>query len=85
VEVKKSGHVKSLIRQYSRDFDGTLYDKDVMAILEKKIIPIPIKSKNGQMTVKEQSAKVAETHTINIKLNSNRKYETKTFDYDMLV
>ena len=56
VIVKKSEPIKALIKKYSKDFDGSLNDKEVMAILKSNIIS---RDNTGQETVREQSAKLA--------------------------
>lgn len=59
VIVKKSEPIKALIKKYSKDFDGSLNDKEVMAILKNKTIIITSRNDTGQEIVREQSAKLA--------------------------
>lgn len=59
VIVKKSEPIKALIKKYSKDFDGNLNDKEVMAILKSKTITIISKNDAGQEIIREQSAKLA--------------------------
>lgn len=41
LSVKKSEPIKALIRQYSKDFDGNLNDKELLGVLGTKTIKIP--------------------------------------------
>ena len=59
LEIKKAEPIKALIRQYSRDFEGTLTDSEVLAVLSSKTVLIPKKKRNGSIEEREISAKLA--------------------------
>lgn len=40
LKIKKSDPIKRLIRRYSKDFDGTLSDADVMSVLNEKNVDV---------------------------------------------
>ncbi len=47
--VKKAEPIKALIRQYSKDFDGTLTDGEVLAVLATKTVLIPSRKRSGKV------------------------------------
>lgn len=59
LNIKKQEPIKALIRKYSKDFDGTLKDADVMAILKDKTVKVPVVKRSGKVEEKEISAKLA--------------------------
>lgn len=59
LNVKKKEPIMNLIRKYSRDFDGTLTDAEVLAILKDKTIEIEVKKRSGNTELKTASAKLS--------------------------
>lgn len=57
--VKKAEPIKELIRKYSRDFDGTLSDVELLGVLSTKTVKVPTKKKSGKVTEREVSAKLS--------------------------
>lgn len=59
LNVKKAGPIQDLIRKYSRDFDGSNSDPEVMAILEKQTVKVPVRKRSGATEYREVSAKLS--------------------------
>lgn len=59
LNIKKQEPIKALIRKYSKDFDGTLKDAEVLAILKDKTVKVPVVKRSGKVEEKEISAKLA--------------------------
>lgn len=59
LKVKKAEPIKDLIRKYSRDFEGNNTDSEVMAILEKQTVKVPVRKRSGKEEYREVSAKVS--------------------------
>ena len=57
--VKKAEPIKELIRKYSRDFDGTLSDMELLGVLSTKTVKIPNKKRSGKVEEREISAKLS--------------------------
>ena len=50
LNIKKSDPIKALIRQYSKDFDGTLNDMELLGVLNTKTVKIPSKGKEKEIS-----------------------------------
>lgn len=60
VVIHKAEPIKALIRKYSKDFEGTNTDDEVMGILASKTVTVTSRDKKtGRTTTKEVSAKLA--------------------------
>lgn len=59
LHIKKAEPIKALIRKYSRDFDGTLSDTEVLGVLSTKTVKIPTKKRSGKVEEREISAKLS--------------------------
>lgn len=59
LNIKKAKPIMELIRKYSKDFDGTLNDKELLGVLSTKTVKIPTKKRSGEIEEKEISAKLA--------------------------
>lgn len=59
LNIKKQEPIKALIRKYSKDFDGTLKDAEVLAILKDKTVKVPVVKRSGKVEYREVSAKLA--------------------------
>lgn len=59
LNVKKAQPIKTLIRKYSRDFDGTLTDMELLAVLSTKTVKISDHKRNGQIRERYISAKLS--------------------------
>jgi DNA invertase Pin-like site-specific DNA recombinase len=57
--IKKAEPIKALIRKYSRDFDGTLSDMELLGVLSTKTVKIPNKKRSGKVEEREISAKIS--------------------------
>lgn len=57
--IKKAEPIKELIRKYSRDFDGTLSDMELLGVLSTKTVKIPNKKRSGKVEEREISAKLS--------------------------
>lgn len=57
--IKKAEPIKDLIRKYSRDFDGTLSDMELLGVLSTKTVKIPNKKRSGKVEEREISAKLS--------------------------
>lgn len=57
--IKKAEPIKALIRKYSRDFDGTLSDTELLGVLSTKTVKIPNKKRSGKVEEREISAKLS--------------------------
>lgn len=57
--IKKAEPIKALIRKYSRDFDGTLSDMELLGVLSTKTVKIPNKKRSGKVEEREISAKLS--------------------------
>lgn len=57
--IKKAEPIKTLIRKYSRDFDGTLSDMELLGVLSTKTVKIPNKKRSGKVEEREISAKIS--------------------------
>ena len=54
--IKKAEPIKALIRKYSRDFEGTLSDMELLGVLSTKTVKIPNKKRSGMVEEREISA-----------------------------
>lgn len=59
LHIKKAEPIKELIRKYSRDFDGTLSDMELLGVLSTKTVKVPTKKKSGRVEEREISAKLS--------------------------
>lgn len=59
LHIKKAEPIKELIRKYSRDFDGTLSDMELLGVLSTKTVKIPTKKRSGRVEEREISAKLS--------------------------
>ncbi|MBO5388492.1 MAG: recombinase family protein [Lachnospiraceae bacterium] len=59
LNIKKAEPIKALIRKYSRDFDGTLSDVELLGVLSTKTVKIPNKKRSGKVEDREISAKLS--------------------------
>lgn len=59
LNIKKEQPIKDLIRKYSRDFDGTLTDKALLAVLESETISVPTKKRSGKVEYRKISASLS--------------------------
>lgn len=59
LHIKKAEPIMELIRKYSKDFDGTLNDKELLGVLSTQKVKIPTKKRSGEIEEKEISAKLA--------------------------
>ena len=57
--IKKAEPIKALIRKYSRDFEGTLSDMELLGVLSTKTVKIPNKKRSGKVEEREISAKLS--------------------------
>ena len=57
--IKKAEPIKALIRKYSRDFEGTLSDMELLGVLSTKTVKIPNKKRSGRVEEREISAKLS--------------------------
>jgi DNA invertase Pin-like site-specific DNA recombinase len=57
--IKKAEPIKDLIRKYSRDFNGTLSDTELLGVLSTKTVKIPNKKRSGKVEEREISAKLS--------------------------
>jgi DNA invertase Pin-like site-specific DNA recombinase len=57
--IKKAEPIKALIRKYSRDFEGTLSDMELLGVLSAKTVKIPNKKRSGKVEEREISAKLS--------------------------
>ena len=57
--IKKAEPIKALIRKYSRDFEGTLSDMELLGVLSTKTVKIPTKKRSGKVEEREISAKLS--------------------------
>lgn len=57
--IKKAEPIKALIRKYSRDFEGTLSDMELLGVLSTKTVKIPNKKRSGKVEEREISAKIS--------------------------
>jgi len=57
--IKKAEPIQALIRKYSRDFDGTLSDMELLGVLSTKTVKIPNKKRSGKVEEREISAKIS--------------------------
>ena len=51
LNIKKSDPIKALIRQYSKDFDGTLNDMELLGVLNTKTVKVPAKQKGKEKEI----------------------------------
>ena len=49
LKIKKSDPIKALIKQYSKDFDGSLNDKELLGVLNTKTVKIIVKGKEKEI------------------------------------
>lgn len=56
LHIKKAEPIKALIRKYSRDFEGTLNDRELLGVLNTKEVEIPVKKNSGESEIKKVSA-----------------------------
>lgn len=59
LSIKKMQPIMELIREYSKDFNGTLNDKELLAVLSTKTVKIPNRKRSGKVEDREISAKLA--------------------------
>ena len=59
LNVKKAEPIMDLIRKYSRDFDGTLNDRELLGVLSTQTVKIPNKKRSGKVEEREISAKLS--------------------------
>lgn len=59
LNIKKAQPIMDLIRKYSKDFEGTLNDKELLGVLSTQTVKIPTKKRSGEIKEKEISAKIA--------------------------
>ena len=59
LNVKKAEPIMALIRRYSRDFDGTLNDRELLGVLSTQTVKIPTKKRSGKVEEREISAKLS--------------------------
>ena len=59
LNIKKMQPIMELIREYSKDFNGTLNDKELLGVLSTKTVKIPNKKRSGKVEEREISAKLA--------------------------
>ena len=59
LHVKKAEPIMALIRKYSRDFDGTLNDRELLGVLSTQTVKIPNKKRSGMVEEREISAKLS--------------------------
>lgn len=59
LKIKKQKPIMDLIRKYSRDFEGSNTDPEVMAILEKLTVKVPVRKRSGKEEYREVSAKLS--------------------------
>lgn len=59
LDVKKQKPIMNLIRKYSKDFDGSNTDSEVMSILKDLKVMIPDRKRSGQLAYREVSAKLS--------------------------
>ena len=59
LNIKKQKPITDLIRKYSKDFDGTNNDKEVLSILKDLTIEIPIQKRSGKVEYRKISAKLS--------------------------
>ncbi len=59
LQIKKADPIKALIRKYSRDFEGTLSDVELLGVLSAKTVKIPNKKRSGKVEEREISAKLS--------------------------
>lgn len=57
--IKKAEPIKALIRKYSRDFDGTLSDMELLGVLSTKTVKVPNRKRSGKVEEREISAKLS--------------------------
>ena len=56
LHIKKAEPIKALIRKYSKDFEGTLNDMELLGVLNTKEVEIPVKKNSGESEMKKVSA-----------------------------
>ena len=56
LHIKKAEPIKALIRKYSKDFEGTLNDMELLGVLNTKEVEIPVKKNSGESKMRKISA-----------------------------
>lgn len=56
LHIKKAEPIKALIRKYSRDFEGSNSDSELLAILDTKTVRVPTRKRSGKTEEREISA-----------------------------
>lgn len=59
LHIKKAEPIKELIRKYSRDFEGSLSDMELLGVLSTKTVKIPTRKRSGKVEEREISAKIS--------------------------
>ena len=59
LNIKKAQPIMDLIRKYSKDFEGTLNDKELLGVLSTQTVKILNKNRSGKVEEREISAKIA--------------------------
>lgn len=59
LNIKKAEPIKALIRKYSKDFEGTLNDKELLGVLNSKEITVMIRKNSGEEESVKKSAHIS--------------------------
>ena len=77
LHIKKAEPIKALIRKYSKDFEGTLNDMELLGVLNTKEVEIPVKKNSGESEMKKVSAHLSRNTLYKYKKEMKEKMTVK--------